>query len=59
MFGKAKHKLVYQQGGYNMYKEKEFEINQPPSEPELTPASPPEFKPFENIVQYEKTKKEK
>lgn len=42
-----------------MYKEKEFEIIQPPSDPELIPASPPEFETFKNLGQYEKTKKEK
>lgn len=42
-----------------MYKEKEFEINQPPSDPELFPASPPEFKPYKNPIHPEKITKEK
>lgn len=42
-----------------MYNKKEFEINQPPSEPELFPASPPEFSPYENPIHPEKNMKEK
>lgn len=42
-----------------MNKGKEFEINQPPNEPELFPASPPEFEPYENPIHPEKTRKEK
>lgn len=40
-----------------MNEEKGIEIIQPPSEPELFPASPPEFKPYKNPVHPEKKEK--